>query len=125
MQSSTDWHRAYKLKAALLEKEYELLNYFLFEPGSQKTDALTNQKWDDFQVALTEFKDNIPEGIPGFSPAFMQANEIVTTVLKKADEDTSSYSLVFLYLFSVTSTQKGNNRKVEDAEKRQAMCSHG
>ena len=114
--------RAYKLKAALLEKEYELLNYFLFEPGSQKTDALTNQKWDDFQVALTEFKDNIPEGIPGFSPAFMQANEIVTTVLKKADEDTSSYSLIPLSV-SVTSTQKGNNRKVEDAEKRQVVFS--
>ncbi len=114
--------RAYELKAALLEKEYQLLNYFLFVPGSQKTEVVIHQKWDDFQGALTEFKDNIPEGIPGFSPAFMQANEIVATVLKKADEDTFSYSLIPLSV-PVTSTQRNNNGKVEDEEKRQIIFS--
>ena len=81
--------KAYELKATLLEKEHMILGYFLFMSDSQKTDTLINQKWDDFRQALTEFKDNIPEDIPGFSSAFIQDYEIITTILRQANEDAS------------------------------------
>ena len=114
--------RAYELKAALLEKEYMLLDYFLFTPDSQKTHILTSQKWNNFQLDLTNFRNNVPENISGFPPGFMQNYEIIATVLEKHSEDTFSYSVIPLSA-AVRSSQKINSIKIEDVEKRQVILS--
>ena len=58
-------YKAYQLKGELLEKEYELLHYILYQLRWEKTDMFFSKR-DDFLNALAEFISNIPEHVIGF-----------------------------------------------------------
>ena len=111
--------RAYYLKTEALTKEYFLIDQLLFKPNTGNQTALDEKK-EDFQVAVDNFKVGIPK-FTSFPEGFSQTTEMLSTVIEGTGWESHSFPAV---AFSEAVDIQGQaGEPIEEDRKKQVISS--